>query len=117
MTEPSNTENNESQITTTENTTEGTEGVTTERKEVAWEQVLPVVQKVVAKNETVSAFGRLLIEAESKKDALKERILAENRELQQLLVDLRSEVGISEEDGWELDLPEEEGAPAYFTKK
>ncbi len=108
MTEPT-TENQAEEVTT--------EATPDEKIEASWEQVLPVVKRVMAKNEAVSAFGRLLIEAESKKDALKERILMENKELQSLLEDLRAELEIPEGEGWELDLPEAEGQPAFFVKK
>lgn len=85
--------------------------------EVSWEQVLPVVKKVLEKNEAVSTFGRLLIEAESKKDALKERIITENRELQNLLTDLKTVMDVPEGEEWELDLPDSEGDPGFFVKK
>ena len=110
MTEENNTN------TTNEETTEATE-VTQEKIEVSWEQVLPVVRKVLEKNEAVSTFGRLLIEAESKKDALKERIISENRELQTLLDDLKTVLEIPEGEGWELDLPDNEGDSGFFVKK
>ena len=106
----------EENTTTTEKTTEEATEAAPEKVEVPWEQVLPVVQRVLAKNETVAAFGRLLIEAESKKDALKERILAENSELQTLLTDLRTEMNI-DDPSWELDLPQGEGEPGFFVKK
>ena len=122
MTEETNT--NEELATTEEGvetteTTEATETTeTTEEKvEVVWEQVLPVVRKVLEKNEAVSAFGRLLIEAESKKDALKERIILENKHLQTLLDDLKSELDIPTDQEWELDLPEAEGQSGFFVKK
>ena len=108
------------QNTTEEITTEGvevtTEATGEEKVEVSWDQVLPVVKKVLEKNETVAAFGRLLIEAESKKDALKERILSENKELQSLLTDLRTEMDVTDP-SWELDLPQAEGQPGFFVKK
>lgn len=99
------------------NTTEETNEATTEKIEVSWEQVLPVVRKVLEKNEAVSTFGRLLIEAESKKDALKERIISENRELQSLLEDLKTVMEVPEGENWELDLPDNEGDPGFFIKK
>ena len=111
MTEETNTTTTEEVTTTT--TEESSES---EKVEVSWEQVLPVVQKVLLKNDTVAAFGRLLIEAESKKDALKERIITENRDLQNLLTDLRTEMNLPE-DEWELDLPQNEGESGFFIKK
>ena len=106
-------------MTETTNEIEANEQAETaeEKIEASWDQVLPVVQRVMSKNEAVSAFGRLLIEAESKKDALKERILMENKELQTLLDDLRTELSIPEGESWELDLPEAEGESAFFVKK
>ena len=102
------------EVVETEETTEATEE---SKVEVAWDQVLPVVRKVLEKNEAVSAFGRLLIEAESKKDALKERIILENKHLQTLLDDLKTELDIPTDQEWELDLPEAEGQPGFFVKK
>lgn len=110
MTEENNTN------TTEESTTE-TASESTEKIEVSWEQVLPVVRKVLEKNEAVSTFGRLLIEAESKKDALKERIITENKELQSLLEDLKTVMEVPEGENWELDLPDNEGESGFFIKK
>ena len=116
MTEETNTTE---ELATEETTEEATaaEETAAEKVEVAWDQVLPVVRKVLEKNEAVSAFGRLLIEAESKKDALKERIILENKHLQTLLDDLKSELEIPVDQQWELDLPEAEGQPGFFVKK
>ena len=110
MTEENNTN------TTEESTTE-TASESTEKIEVSWEQVLPVVRKVLEKNEAVSTFGRLLIEAESKKDALKERIITENKELQSLLEDLKTVMEVPEGENWELDRPDNEGESGFFIKK
>ena len=105
------------EITETTEAADSAESTEDVKVEVAWDQVLPVVRKVLEKNEAVSAFGRLLIEAESKKDALKERIILENKHLQTLLDDLKSELAIPMDQEWELDLPEAEGQSGFFVKK
>ena len=113
MTEENTTETITEEIVQTDEETQP-EG---EKVEISWDKVLPVVRKVLEKNEAVSAFGRLLIEAESKKDALKERIILENKNLQNLLDDLKTEFEIPEDQEWELDLPEAEGQSGFFVKK
>lgn len=117
MTEENNTTTTEETEATTETQEVETTTETQEKIEVSWEQVLPVVRKVLEKNEAVSTFGRLLIEAESKKDALKERIISENRELQTLLEDLKTVMDVPEGEEWELDLPDNEGDSGFFVKK
>ena len=107
----------EENTTTTDTTSQEVSTDTEAKIEVSWEQVLPVVRKVLEKNEAVSTFGRLLIEAESKKDALKERIISENRELQNLLEDLKTVLEVPDDENWELDLPDNEGEPGFFVKK
>ena len=107
----------EENTTTTDTTSQEAPTETEAKIEVSWEQVLPVVRKVLEKNEAVSTFGRLLIEAESKKDALKERIISENRELQNLLEDLKTVLEVPDDENWELDLPDNEGEPGFFVKK
>ena len=107
----------EENTTTTDTTSQEVSTDAEAKIEVSWEQVLPVVKKVLEKNEAVSTFGRLLIEAESKKDALKERIISENRELQNLLEDLKTVLEVPDDENWELDLPDNEGEPGFFVKK
>ena len=69
------------------------------------------------KNEAVAQLSQLLVEAESKKDAIKDKILRTNEVLQNTILTLRAQSGVPEGPNWELDLPDEEGGPAFFRKK
>ncbi len=87
------------------------------RVEIPWDEVMPVVQALMQKNEAVSQLGQLLVEAESKKDAIKERIGQTNEVLRISIEKVRKDHEISEDPAWELDLPEKEGDSAFFIKK
>ena len=85
--------------------------------EVSWESVLPVVQSLMQKNEVVAQLGQLLVEAESKKDAIKEHIVQANETLRISIEKVKKDHDISDDPSWELDLPDKEGDSAFFVKK
>ncbi len=107
--------NNEETIVTGES--EAPVDLTEEKIEVDWEKVLPTIQAIMQKNEAISQLGRLLVEAESKTDAFKEKILNANNTLQSIVDSLRTEFEVPHGPEWELDLPENEGDPGFFVKK
>ena len=109
------TNNIEETTETADPTAEANEGP--EKIEVEWVKALPVIQSLMQKNESVAQLGQLLVEAESKKDAIKDRILRLNESLQDVVSSLRSELEIPSGPEWELDLPEKEGEPGFFVKK
>ena len=112
------TEETTLEVTEPETMEEDTSPEPTEEKvEVSWEDTLPVLQALMQKNEIVSQLGQLLIEAESKKDAIKEKILNANEILQNAVQKVRTAYEVPSEQQWELDLPEKEGSPAFFVKK
>jgi len=106
---------NEETIVTTES--EVPVDLAEEKIEVDWETLLPTIQAIMQKNEAVSQLGRLLVEAESKTDAFKEKILNANNALQNIVDSLRTEFDVPPGPDWELDLPENEGDPGFFIKK
>ena len=88
-----------------------------ERIEIPWDIALPIIQALMQKNEVISQLGQLLVEAESKKDTIKDRILEANDILQNAVEKTRLDHEVPEGPEWELDLPEKEGEPAFFVKK
>jgi len=108
---------------TEETTPETTESIAPEEApakekiEVPWDNAVPILQALMQKNEIVSQLGQLLIEAESKKDAIKDKILNANEALQSVVEAARKEYEVPPGPQWELDLPEKEGDPAFFVKK
>jgi len=87
------------------------------RIEVPWTIALPIIQALMQKNEAISQLGQLLVEAESKKDTIKDRILEANEVLQNTVEKTRKDHEVPEGPEWELDLPEKEGESAFFVKK
>ena len=90
---------------------------TTEKVEIPWETVIPIVKALMQKNEQISQLGQLLVEAESKKDTIKDRIQAANEVLQKSVEKARKDHEVPDGPEWELDLPEKEGESAFFVKK